>query len=257
MFRNEGQSANHNPEFTTCEVYKAYADYNEMMAFSEELLQGLVSTVAGSLTVEYNGHSISFQPPFRRISVIPTLEERLNLSPGQFPTLDVSDEGQEQLLSELHSLAVQSTGISKVELQRLVTPAQTLDYLIGELIEPDLIQPTFLCDHPVCLSPLAKEHRAPEKRGTCERFELFIAGKEVANAYSELNDPTEQEARFRSQAKEANAGDDEAMPTDADYVEALRYGLPPTGGWGIGIDRLVMIISGKHSIRDVILFPVV
>jgi len=237
-FRNEGLSTQHNPEFTMLEFYQAYADYRDLMALTEELLCRLVRTVCGGETVTYQGRRISFTPPWPRL----TLEEALVKLGGLSPAEVRSAEGLRA--------AAEASGIA-------LKPAWGWGKLLTELfeakVEAQLIQPTFVTDFPAELSPLAKA-RTDDPR-LVQRFELYVAGLEVANAYTELNDPREQRRRLEAQARARAAGDEEAHYMDEDFVRALEYGLPPTAGEGIGIDRLVMLLTDAPSIRDVILFP--
>ncbi|KAJ0401865.1 hypothetical protein P43SY_007799 [Pythium insidiosum] len=236
VFRNEGIDATHNPEFTICEFYQAYADYHSLMDTTEEMLCGIVQDVTGSLRTE-----IDFTPPFRRLPIKETLEECLGES---LPDLDGPDAVPNLLaICQRH----------KVECGPPHTAARLVDKLIAHFIEPMCINPTFLYNHPRCMSPLAKAHR--DQPGVTERFELFVAGKELCNAYTELNDPFDQRDRFAAQQADQQRGDQEAHSKDDDFCLALEYGLPPTGGFGIGIDRLVMLLSGNAHIREVIMFP--
>ena len=237
-FRNEGLSRVHNPEFTMLEWYQAFADYQDQMDVVERLLLHVLDNVIGSRTVTYGEHEITFEPPFRRLSLIGGLSEALGL--------DVHEMGESELRAKAEELKVPDLdGAGRGKL---------IDKLFGELVEPDLIQPVFVIDHPKELSPLAKPNR--EDARLTERFELYIAGAEVFNAFSELNDPIDQRQRFEAQAALRAAGDDEAQQVDEDYIRALEYGMPPTGGVGMGVDRLVMMLTNQSSIRDVILFPI-
>ncbi len=239
-FRNEGISHKHSPEFTMMECYQAYADYRDMM----DLVQGLVTHVAeeaaGGLQVDYRGQAVDFG--------------------GEWPRISIRDAILEATEGEVDVLAEQDWRASEARLRERgldVRPQPTwatfVDELFSVLVEPNLVQPTFVVDHPSELSPLAK--RSPDDPRIVERFELFVAGMELANAFSELNDPDDQRARFEEQAKAAAAGDDEAQPFDEDFVAALEHGMPPTGGLGVGVDRLVMVLTGAAHIREVILFP--
>jgi lysyl-tRNA synthetase, class II len=236
-FRNEGIDRSHNPEFTMLEYYQAFADYEEMMEGVEELLRHAVAAVCGDTRIEVQGESIDFGPPFRRIRFMEALEERLGANAGALDDAELRSR----------ALALGETGLDGASRGRL------LDKLFGALVEPELIQPTFVVDYPVELSPLAKVKRG-EPRLT-ERFELYVAARELANAFSELNDPIDQRARFEAQVADREAGDDETHPIDEDYIRAMEYGMPPTGGVGIGVDRLAMLVADVPSIRDVILFP--
>ncbi len=236
-FRNEGIDRFHNPEFTMLEFYQAFADYEEMMDVVERLMAALALAARGRRGFVFQGNAIDLAPPFVRLSFTGALAERLGADPL---TME---------LTELRSRA-RALGIEELE---GAGRGKLLDRLFGALVQPELIQPTFVLDYPRELSPLAKPLRGnPE---LAERFELFMAGEEIANAFSELNDPLEQRARFEEQAALGAAGDPEAHRVDEDYVRALEYGLPPTGGCGIGIDRVVMMLTDQASIRDVILFP--
>ncbi len=236
-FRNEGIDRFHNPEFTMLEFYQAFADYEDMMEVVERLMVTLAKAAAGQTRIVYQGAEIDVSPPFARLSFVDALGDRLGEDP-----LALSR-------SELHARAeaIGADGLDGAGKGKL------MDKLFGELVQPSLVQPTFVVDHPRELSPLAKARRgAPE---LSERFELYVAGEELANAFSEMNDPIAQRARLEEQAALGAAGDTEAQVVDEDYIRALEYGLPPTGGVGIGIDRLVMMLTDQASIRDVILFP--
>ena len=303
LFRNEGMDQTHNPEFTTCEFYWAYADYNDLMAFTEQMLSTMVYNICGSYKIKFHPDrtpddpgreiEIDFTPPvsirasdntsrprvshalfahhlslpsegvprtctcvvrrlclplcvrarqFGRISMISGLEKELNCT---FPTDLSSDEATEFLKAQCVK--------HNVECKAPQTTARLLDKLVGHFLESKCINPTFICDHPKIMSPLAKDHRAMP--GLTERFELFANQHEMCNAYTELNDPVEQRSRFESQAKAKSAGDDEAMFIDEDFCKSLEYGLPPTAGWGMGIDRLCMLLTDSNTIREVLLFP--
>jgi lysyl-tRNA synthetase class 2 len=230
-FRNEGLSHKHNPEFTVLEWYEAYADYDDVARHLEEL----VSSVARE--VGYSGE-IDFTPPWRRVTLTAAIEEATGLN-----VLELRD--RDSLVA-----AAKDKGI---ELDPTETWPQLVDELLSKHVEPQLINPTFITDYPVELSPLAKMHRSTP--GLVERFECFAGGMEFANAFTELNDPDEQRARFEDQKRQLAEGDEEAQPYDEDFVRALEHGMPPAGGIGVGIDRLVMLLSGRTSIREVVLFP--
>jgi lysyl-tRNA synthetase class 2 len=236
-FRNEGMDKMHNPEFTAMEIYVAYKDYNWMMDMVEDLLQTLCIAVNGTDEIEYDGNLISFKKPFRRASMYELLQE--------YTGHDLRGKSKDELLKICNEIDVPIDPKSSI--------MKLLDEMFSVKVQPNLIQPTFNIDYPVEMSPLAKKHRTQE--GIVERFELFISGFEVANAFSELNDPRDQRERLESQAKERAAGDDEAMVVDEDFLNALEIGMPPTSGLGVGIDRLVMLLTGQKSIRDVLFFP--
>jgi lysyl-tRNA synthetase class 2 len=238
-FRNEGMDRSHNPEFTMLECYQAYADYTDMMALTEAMVSDVVGHCTGGPGVTVESTALDFTPPFRRIAFVEETAERTGL--------DVRTAGEEQLRAKL-----MASGVSREETERHGRP-KLVDEVFKAFVEPHLIQPTFVVDYPRELSPLARTHRGDP--ALAERFELFVNGREIANAFSELNDPDDQRARFEEQARQRAAGDEEMPPLDADYLRALEYGLPPTGGLGLGVDRLVMLITGSPSIRDVILFP--
>lgn len=240
-FRNEGISTEHNPEFTMLEFYQAYADYRDMMKTTEELFSELAKEVCGSEIIKFQDQQINLSPPYRRL----TIKEAI-LEYGQDKGITASDlEGEEQL----RMLAKQL----EIPLKQDMGPGKLLTEIFESVAEPYLIQPTFIIDFPTEVSPLSKSH--PNNPDLVERFELFVGGKEIANAFSELNDPREQRKRFEMQVNQRAAGDEEAHQMDEDYIRALEYGLPPCAGEGIGIDRLVMLLTDSPSIRDVILFP--
>jgi lysyl-tRNA synthetase class 2 len=245
VFRNEGVDASHNVEFTMCEVYQAYADYRDMMKFSEDLLEFIAKKFSADSVV--NG--VDFKGPFRKLDVIETLKAEIEM---RNLTLGTDfDPNSEASISRLLDIA----NSLHIKIEEPKTLPRVLDKLIGELIEPLCIQPTFLINHPVCMSPLAKQ--LEDNPSLTERFELFINGKEICNAYSELNDPNEQRARFNRQSKiRENSGDCEIPPTDEAFCLSLEYGLPPTGGWGLGVDRLCMLLSNVSQIREIVLFPI-
>jgi lysyl-tRNA synthetase class 2 len=237
-FRNEGIDRTHNPEFTMLEFYQAFADYHDMMDLVEGLLVNVADKALGSRTISYQGEEISFEPPFKRLGLVDALGEAMGVDPMTLT--------EDELRSRAYDLKIpELDGAGRGKL---------LDKLFEALVQDDLREPTFIIDYPKELSPLAKRHR--ENPLLTERFELFIAGREVANAFSELNDPLDQRARFEDQAGLRARGDDEAQQLDEDYIRAMEYGMPPTGGVGIGIDRLIMLLTDQASIRDVILFPV-
>jgi lysyl-tRNA synthetase class 2 len=238
-FRNEGVDTTHNPEFTMLEFYCAHWDYNDLMVFTEELFSYLLNQLVGGLKITYQGKELDFTPPFRRYRYFELLEEKT----GKEKDFFLRDmEGLRRLAREV--------GVPKAE---TLTHAKLIDKVFDLLVEDELWGPCFVIDFPKLLSPLAKSHR--EDPDLVERFELFVAGKEIANAYTELNDPVEQKERFLDQLKEKEMGDEEAMSMDEDFIKALEYGMPPTAGEGIGIDRLVMLLADVDSIREVILFP--
>lgn len=247
QFRNEGIDLTHNPEFTTCEFYQAYADYNDLMDMTEEMVSGMVKDITGGYTINYSPKpgapevEIDFTPPFKRISMMDGLEEAMNV---KLPALD--DPDIDEKLSAL---------LKKHELECAPphTTARLLDTFVGEFLENKIIHPTFITEHPEIMSPLAKYHRS--KKGLTERFELFVCQRELANAYTELNNPVVQYQRFLDQANASSKGDDEAMVMDESFVTALEHGLPPTAGWGLGIDRLTMFLANKNNIKEVLLFP--
>ncbi len=238
-FRNEGVDTTHNPEFTMLEFYVAYWDYKDLMEFTEELLSYLAQEILGNMKITYQGNEIDLTPPYRKVSYFEILEEKTGKDKEFFLKRE----------NELRKWA-KEVGLQKVD---EMTHAKIIDKIFEHFVEGELIQPTFITDFPKILSPLAKTHRNDED--LVERFELFIGGKEVVNAYTELNDPVEQRERFLQQLKEKERGDEEAMEMDEDFIKALEFGMPPTAGEGIGIDRLVMILTDTPSIREVILFP--
>lgn len=236
-FRNEGLSRFHNPEFTMLELYVAWKDYAWMMDLVEELIRAVAIAVHGSPSTTVGEHTIDFAPPFARIPMFEAIE--------QYTGKQLEGADRDELAAAATSLGIEVTAE--------MGAGKLIDEIFGEHVEPKLIQPTFITDYPLSLSPLAKKHRA--KEGLVERFELIVNGKELCNAFSELNDPEDQRARFEDQARLRSAGDEEAMQVDEDYLRALEYGMPPTAGLGVGIDRLTMLMTGQTSIRDVILFP--
>ncbi len=239
-FRNEGMDRSHNPEFTMLELYQAYADYGDMMALVEALLADLVGLVTGGgTTLEREGVTLDFAPPFARVPFVDGIRRHSGV--------DVLTASEAEMRSRLIAAGVPADEANSF------TGGKLLDEMFGTFLEPHCVQPTFVVDYPKPISPLAKVHR--DNPVLTERFELFVQCRELANAFSELNDPDDQRARFEDQGRQRAAGNDEAQPYDADYIRALEYGMPPTGGMGIGVDRLVMLLLGQPSIRDVILFP--
>ncbi len=237
MFRNEGMDRTHNPEFSMVELYVAYQDYNWMMDLTERLLQTLAEEVTGGGTVTYQGKEIDFTGPYRRLPIYDAIAEY-----GGVEVAELDEAGLREVCRAKGISADPDMGKGKL-----------VDELFGELVEGQLIQPTFITDYPVEMSPLTKRHRS--KPGLVERFELIVNGKEVANAYTELNDPLEQRRRFEEQLRLAARGDDEAMALDEDFLRALEYGMPPTTGIGIGIDRITMLLTDQVSIQEVLFFP--
>ena len=236
-FRNEGMDRNHNPEFTCMELYVQYKDYNWMMSFTEKLLETICIAVNGKPEREIDGNIVSFKAPYRRLPILEAIEEKTGF--------DCNGKSEEEIRAFCKSKGM--------EVDETMGKGKLIDELFGEFCEGTFIQPTFITDYPVEMSPLTKMHRS--KPGLTERFELMVNGKELANAYSELNDPIDQEERFVEQMKLADKGDDEAMIIDQDFLRALQYGMPPTSGIGIGIDRLVMLMTGKTYIQEVLFFP--
>ena len=238
-FRNEGMDRFHNPEFTMLEAYQAYADYSDILGMTETMIAEVVQHCTGGPGVTVDGVAIELTPPFRRIGYLDAVRERSGRDPREAGDPELRD-----LLA--------GAGVSREEAAGMSRP-KLLDEVFKHLVEPHLIQPTFVVDHPIALSPLARSHR--DDPGLAERFELYVNGTEIANAFSELNDPEDQRARFEQQGRQRASGDLEAQVLDEDFLRALEYGMPPTGGVGVGVDRLVMLITGQPSIRDVILFP--
>jgi lysyl-tRNA synthetase class 2 len=238
-FRNEGMDRTHNPEFTMLEVYQAYADYGDMMSLTEDLVSGVVEHCLGTKVIERHGTTLDFTPPFPRLRFIESVRSRTGL--------DLRTATEE----EMRSLLLRSGG--DPESVAVLSGGRLQDEVFKTFVEPHLVQPTFVLDYPKALSPLAKEHRNDPT--LTERFELFVGGRELANAFSELNDPDDQRRRFEDQVRQRAEGDEEAHSYDADYIRALEYGMPPAGGMGLGIDRLMMLIADQPSIRDVIIFP--
>jgi lysyl-tRNA synthetase class 2 len=238
-FRNEGMDRTHNPEFTMLEFYEAYADYRDVMNTTEEMVSGLVQHICGTQVLERGGHRLDFTPPWPRRAFLEAV--------GQTSGLDLRTASDEEMRRVLVSGSVSAEAVAELAGARLQ------DEVFRVFVEPTLVQPTFVVDYPKPLSPLAKEHRTDPF--LTERFELFVLGREIANAFSELNDPDDQRRRFEDQVRMRAGGDDEAAPYDADYIRALEYGMPPAGGFGMGIDRLTMLLADQPSIRDVILFP--
>ena len=236
-FRNEGMDRNHNPEFTCMELYVQYKDYNWMMSFTEKLLETICVAVNGKPEREIDGNIVSFKAPYRRLPILDAIKEKTGF--------DCDGKSEDE---------IRAFCLSKgMEVDETMGKGKLIDELFGEFCEGTFIQPTFITDYPVEMSPLTKMHRS--KPGLTERFELMVNGKELANAYSELNDPLDQEERFKEQMRLAQKGDDEAMIIDQDFLRALQYGMPPTSGIGIGIDRLVMLMTGKTFIQEVLFFP--
>ena len=236
-FRNEGMDRTHNPEFTAMEIYVSYKDYDWMMSFTEQMLEHICLSVLGTTKVKVGEREIDFKAPYRRVTMLDAIHEHTGI--------DVSGMNEEELRATCKSLGI--------EVDDTMGKGKLIDELFGEKCEGSYIQPTFITDYPKEMSPLTKEHRTNPL--LTERFELMVNGKEIANAYSELNDPIDQRERFEDQLRLSEKGDDEAMFIDADFLRALEYGMPPTSGMGIGMDRLVMLLTGQESIQEVLLFP--
>ena len=236
-FRNEGMDKTHNPEFTCMELYVSYKDYNWMMSFTEKMLEEICTAVNGKPEVEIDGQVISFKAPYRRLPILEAIQEKTGF--------DCTGKSEDEIRAFCKEKGM--------EVDETMGKGKLIDELFGEFCEGSYIQPTFIIDYPVEMSPLTKMHRS--KPGLTERFELMVNGKELANAYSELNDPIDQEERFKEQMRLAAKGDDEAMIIDHDFLRALQYGMPPTSGIGIGIDRLAMLMTGKFAIGEIMLFP--
>lgn len=236
-FRNEGMDKNHNPEFTCMELYIQYKDYNWMMSFTESLLERICIAVNGSPETVIDGKTISFKAPYRRLPILEAIREKTGY--------DLSGKNEDEIRAICKEL--------KMEIDETMGKGKLIDEIFGEFCEGTFIQPTFITDYPIEMSPLTKKHR--DNPALTERFELMVNGKELANAYSELNDPIDQEERFQDQLRLSEKGDDEAMFIDQDFLRALQYGMPPTSGIGIGIDRLVMLMTGQSYIQEVLLFP--
>ena len=237
-FRNEGMDRNHNPEFTCMELYVAYKDYKWMMAFTEQLLEKICLDVNGTTEVKIGDNTVSFKAPYRRLPILDAIKEKTGY--------DLNGKREDELREICKELKLETV-------DETFGKGKMIDEIFGEFCEGTFIQPTFITDYPIEMSPLTKKHR--ENPALTERFELMVNGKELANAYSELNDPIDQEERFQDQLRLSEKGDDEAMFIDQDFLRALQYGMPPTSGIGIGIDRLVMFMTGKTTIQDVLLFP--
>jgi lysyl-tRNA synthetase class 2 len=249
QFRNEGIDLTHNPEFTTCEFYMAYADVYDIMNMTEELVSGLVKHITGGYVTKFHTQSgeeyeVNWQAPWRRVEMIPELEKATG---EKFPP------GEELHTQETNEFLRNVLKKMKVDCSPPLTNARMLDALVGEFIEETCVNPTFISGHPQMMSPLAKYHRS--QPGLCERFEAFVCKKEIVNAYTELNDPFDQRLRFEEQARQKDQGDDEAQLIDENFCQSLEFGLPPTGGWGMGIDRLVMFLTDNYSIKEVLAFP--
>ena len=236
-FRNEGLSRFHNPEFTMMELYVAYKDYEWMMELVEALVEQIATALHGTTDVELDGDTISFARPWKRVTFLGAIEEQTGY--------DLHGATRDELMDAARAL--------DLDVDDDLGAGKLYDKIFSETVEPTLVQPTFVMDYPIELSPLAKKHR--EKDGLVERFEVIVAGREICNAFSELNDPEDQRARFEEQARLRAEGDEEATPIDEDYLRAMEYGMPPAAGLGVGIDRLTMLMTGQESIRDVILFP--
>jgi len=236
-FRNEGMDRSHNPEFTMLELYVAYKDYDWMMELVEELFENVCTKVFNNFEFKYEKQTINFKRPWKRISYVEAIKDKTGI--------DIITASED----DLRSVAKKSG----IEIEGLFGKAKLIDEIFSQLVEPELIQPTFVIDYPLILSPLAKKHR--NKEGLVERFEGYVAGKEICNAFSELNDPIDQRNRFDEQVKMRETGDDDAHPVDEDFLRSMEYGMPPMAGLGIGIDRLVMLLTNQSSIRDVIFFP--
>ena len=236
-FRNEGMDKNHNPEFTCMELYVQYKDYNWMMSFTEKLLERICIAVNGCTETEIDGKTISFKAPYRRLPILEAIKEKTGY--------DLEGKSEYEICQVCKEL--------NMEIDDTMGKGKLIDEIFGEFCEGTFIQPTFITDYPVEMSPLTKMHRS--KPGLTERFELMVNGKELANAYSELNDPIDQEERFKDQLRLSEKGDDEAMFIDQDFLKALQYGMPPTSGIGIGIDRLTMLMTGESFIQEVLFFP--
>ncbi|MDH3249098.1 MAG: lysine--tRNA ligase [Acidimicrobiia bacterium] len=237
-FRNEGIDATHSPEFTMLESYEAFADYHDIMELTEQVIARAAVDVTGSMVIEYQGRQVDLTPPWQRVSMVEAVSARLGIHIDLMTSVD-----------DLRSIAADLG----VEVHTGWGAGKLIAEIFEAVVEPDLWEPTIVIDYPTEISPLSKKHRS--KPGVTERFEAFIAGRELANAFTELNDPMDQRRRFEDQARARAAGDDEAHPIDEDYIRALEYGLPPTGGLGIGVDRLVMLLTDHATIREVVLFP--
>jgi lysyl-tRNA synthetase, class II len=236
-FRNEGMDRTHNPEFTMMELYVPYKDYNWMMSFVEQMLYYICTEVFGTIEFEYDENKINFSLPWKRVSMVGAIKEKTGLD----------------ILSASYAELKNEAGKRHIDIAEGDNKARIIDEIFSALVQPELVQPTFVVDYPVELSPLAKKHRSVE--GLVERFEGYVGGKEICNAFSELNDPLDQRRRFEEQSQMREAGDQEAHQLDEDFLRSLEYGMPPTAGLGVGIDRLVMLLTNQTSIRDVIFFP--